>query len=338
MDQAALTTIAKRLVAIPKGILAIDESTQTCTKRFEKLGIESTEENRRQYRELLITTANIEHYISGMIMVEETLRQKTTGGVPFIDIFREKHMDMGIKVDRGTKPLALHDGETITEGLDGLRERLKEYKSLGATFTKWRAMFRISFTTPSDAAISHNVRALTEYAALVQEAGMVPIVEPEVLMDGDHTIDEAENAISKILDALFRALVDEGVYLPGLILKTGMVIPGQDCPEQATPGTVAERTLKCLKTHVPADIGGIVFLSGGQGEMEATLNLNAMHEGGALPWPLTFSYGRAIQNPALQTWAKDIHSAENSFHAQELLLQNAKADSEASVGTYHHES
>jgi fructose-bisphosphate aldolase class I len=323
-------TVAK-LVEKPKGILAIDESTETCTKRFEKLGVPSNEDTRREYRELLITAPEIEKYISGMIMVEETLKQSTHEGKTFKDIFSEKGILMGIKVDKGTHDMTLSTGDKITEGLDGLKERLVEYKNLGATFAKWRAVFQITDTTPSEATISENAHALARYAALCQEADIVPIVEPEVLMDGNHSIETTYEVIAKILDALFHALVAEGVALEGVILKTGMVIEGVNAERKADAQEIAEKTLALLRTHVPPMIGGIVFLSGGQGEEEATLNLNAMHKT-ELPWPLTFSYGRAIQNPALTTWAKD---RSHFTEAQRLLVERAQANSEASIGKYH---
>ncbi len=330
MDTQLLIDEAKKLTATPKGILAIDESIQTCTERFEKLGVPSTEENRRAYREMLITTSGIEHYISGMIIVDETLRQKTKEGVPFAEIFQKKGMLIGVKVDAGTKDLALHPGEKITEGLDNLRTRLLEYKKLGATFAKWRAVIVIDTTKglPTDASLLVNADALGRYAALCQEAGLVPIVEPEVLMNGAHTIDECFTVTSKTLKTLFEELKKQDVSIPGLILKTGMVISGSDCPTQASVEEVAAKTIQCLEENVPKDIGGIVFLSGGQNEKTATDHLRAMHHR-ELPWPLTFSYGRAIQNPALHIWAKD---PSHIKEAQDALLKTAGADSLAVLG------
>jgi fructose-bisphosphate aldolase class I len=330
MHNEELATIAKRLVTPPKGILAIDESTETCTKRFEKLGIESTEENRRAYRELLITTPLIEEYISGMIMVDETIRQHTKEGKPFLEIFKEKGMEAGIKVDGGLEQFGNSPIEKITKGLEGLPERLQHYKSLGVTFAKWRAVYFIKNNLPSDELIAESTIRLVKYAKMCQEVGIVPIVEPEVLMTGEHTLEQTEKVISDVLDVLFIRLAQENIYMPGLLLKTGMVVPGEK-GEKATPEQVAEATLRCLEDYVPKDIGGVVLLSGGLDEESATLYLNALHKTEPLPWPLTFSYGRALQNPALTLWAKDM---ENIQEAQKALLARARANSEASVGSY----
>jgi len=329
-----LQQTAKELSAKPKGILAIDESLSTCTARFEKLGVASTEENRRSYRDLLVTCPNIEEYVSGMIIVDETLRQKTLDGKPFADILREKGVQIGIKVDGGTTDLPRHPGEKMTEGMDTLPPRLAEYKQLGATFAKWRAVIVIDKekNLPSDDAISANVQALAQYAVLCQEAGLVPIVEPEVLMDGAHTIDDCYSVIARTLTALFEELKKREVSIEGVILKTGMVLPGIDCPTQATAEEVAEKTIDCLKKNVPGNIGAIVFLSGGLDEKSATDNLRAMHAKGDLPWPLTFSYGRAIQKPALNTWAKDIGNEDNAKKAQTALYEMAKANGLATLG------
>ncbi|MFA5934052.1 MAG: class I fructose-bisphosphate aldolase [Candidatus Paceibacterota bacterium] len=332
MNQQILTENAKKLVEKPKGILAIDESTETCTKRFEKLGVPSTEENRRKYRELLITAPDIENYVSGMILFDETIRQKTVGGKLFTDIFKEKGIQIGIKVDKGTKDFA--QGEKITDGLEGLSERLIEYKNLGATFAKWRAVITIGEELPTDANLDANTNALARYAALCQEQDIVPIVEPEVIADDNHSIEQCYDATARTLKHLFNELSLQNVFIPGVILKTSMVYAGTEYPEQSTPEEVAEMTIKCLKENVPADIGGIVFLSGGQDEVTATKNLQAMHTQGELPWPLTFSYGRAIQNPALQIWAKDMTQI---IEAQTALVERAHLNSLASIGKYEGE-
>ncbi len=331
MDTQFLSTEAKKLLALPKGILAIDESMPTCNKRFEKLGIPTTEENRRKYRELLITTPGIEECISGMILFDETIRQSTAGGVKFSEVFKQKGMSIGIKVDKGTFSLALHPGETITEGLDGLRERFTEYKAMGASFAKWRAFPVIdkALGLPSDCCLEVNAHAMGRYAALAQEAGIVPIVEPEVNMEGTHTIEECYAVNQRALQFLFTELKKQRAYIPGVILKTGMIITGTKCEVQATKEQVAEMTIKCLKENVPADIGGIVFLSGGQSEMQACENLRTMHQMGDLPWALSFSYGRAIQSPALKAWAANM---EDVAGAQALLLENARNNSNAVLG------
>jgi fructose-bisphosphate aldolase class I len=331
MNQQILKNTVARLVAPVKGILAIDESTPTCNKRFEKLGIPTTEEKRRDYRELLVTAPEIEKYISGYILFDETIRQATLDGKSFSSVLASKGIDVGIKVDKSTIGFGTLSGEKITEGTLGLAERLAEYKNLGASFAKWRAIYTIGSETPSEACMHANADLFAQYALLCQAADIVPIVEPEVLIDGDHTIEQCYEVTAKNLDTVFATLKSAGVFIPGIILKTSMVIAGKESQKQSSPEEVAEMTIKCLKEHVPADIGGIVFLSGGQGDEEAALNLNAMHKLGALPWPLTFSYGRAIQNPALQSWAKnpaDVTAAQN------LLVQAAQANSLASVGKY----
>lgn len=330
MHNEELAAIAKKLVTPPKGILAIDESTETCTKRFEKLGIESTEENRRAYRELLITTPLIEQYVSGMIMIDETIRQHTKEGKPFLEIFKEKGMEAGIKVDGGLEQFGNSPIEKITKGLEGLPERLREYKSLGITFAKWRAVYFIKNNLPSDELIAESTIRLVKYAKMCQEAGIVPIVEPEVLMTGEHTLEQTEKVISDVLDVLFIRLAQQNIFMPGLLLKTGMVVPG-DKVEKATPEEVRDATLRCLGDYVPKNIGGVVLLSGGLDEESATIYLNALHNTGDLPWPLTFSYGRAIQNPALTLWAKDMSGVGE---AQKALLERAQANSKASVGEY----
>ena len=333
MNLALLQQTAKAMVAPGKGILAIDESLGTSEKRFIKVSVPHTEENRRAYRELLITAPGIEQYISGMILFDETIRQKTGNGVPFPQALRQRGILPGIKVDLGVKDMALNLGEKITEGLDGLRERFKEYVLLGAQFAKWRAVITIGEEMPSRACIKANTHALARYAALAQEAGLVPMVEPEILIDGRHTIKQCNEASAETWDALFTELREQGIDLSGAILKTSMVLSGKECPEQADTQTVARLTVKCLKEHVPAEVAGIAFLSGGQDDEDATARLNAMHTlGETLPWPLTFSYGRGIQNPALKLWAQD--TAHNVAKAQEAAVERAKANALASQGKY----
>jgi fructose-bisphosphate aldolase class I len=331
MNKDILIKTAKRLTAPKKGILAIDESTKTCNSRFEKLGVPTTEEKRREYRELLVTVKGIEKYISGYICFDETVRQSTKDGKSFISILKSKKIDIGIKVDQGTKDFGTIIGDKITEGLDKLSERLDEYKKMGATFAKWRAIYNIGSNIPSEECMEVNARSFAEYALLCQQHDIVPIVEPEVLIDGDHTIEQCYEITVKNLDIVFSTLKSVGIFIPGIILKTSMVIAGKGSQKQSTPDEVAEMTIKCLKEHVPSDIGAIVFLSGGQEDEEATLNLNAMHQLGKLPWPLTFSYGRAIQNPALNSWAKN---PVDVITAQKLLVEAAKKNSLASVGKY----
>lgn len=331
MDKNILQKTITRLVAQPKGILAIDESLATCNKRFEKLGVPTTEEKRRDYRELLVTAPDIEKYISGYILFDETIYQATKDKKSFTSILRSKGIEIGIKVDAGTKDLPEHAGEKFTDGLDGLAERLKEYKNLGATFAKWRAVYSISEKTPSEDCIKINAQILAQYATICQEVGIVPIIEPEVLMDGDHSIEKCYEVTGHNLNIIFSELKIHNVFIPGIILKTNMVISGKSALERASNEKVAEMTIKCLKEHVPSDIGGIVFLSGGQEDEEATINLNMMHKMGTLSWPLTFSYGRAIQNSALKSWAINPDSISI---AQDLLLKGAESNSLASIGQY----
>ena len=301
-EQMAQTAAA--MVAEGKGILAIDESLPTIKKRFDTIDVESTEENRRAYRELLITADGGEKFISGMILFDETLRQKTRDGVPFPQAMIEKGIMPGIKVDKGAKDLAGHPGEKVTEGLDGLRDRLAEYRELGARFAKWRAVITIGDHIPSNGCIEANAHALARYAALCQEAGIVPMVEPEVLMDADNDIDVCYWATEKTLRTVFNALYDQRVAPEHTILKTNMVISGKKCPVQAGVQEVAEKTVRCLLNTVPASLAGIVFLSGGQSATLATAHLNEMNRNNdGLPWPLSFSYGRALQEPCLKTWA-----------------------------------
>lgn len=332
MDTKILRETVARLMLSPKGILAIDESIPTCNKRFEKLGVASTEENRRAYRELLLTAQDIEKYISGYILFDETIRQSTIDGKSFVKILQEKGIDIGIKVDMGTKDFPPHDGDKVTEGLSGLTERLREYKETGATFAKWRAIYKIGIETPSEKCMQANADIFAEYAFLCQELGIVPIVEPEILMDGDHTIEECFKITAKNFDIIFKTLTEKNIFIPGIVLKTNMIISGKEAKTQSQSRDVAELTIKCLIEHVPKEIGGIVFLSGGQNDDEATQNLNEMHTHAPFPWPLTFSYGRAIQNKALLSWAKNPYDVSL---AQQLLLTAAKANSMARIGKYN---
>jgi fructose-bisphosphate aldolase class I len=322
---------AKALVAPGKGILAADESDGTIKKRFDQIDVESTEENRRAYRELLFTTEGTEDYISGVILFDETIRQSASDGTPFPKLLDSKRIIPGIKVDKGAKPLALAPGETVTEGLDGLRGRLEEYRGLGARFAKWRATYSITDELPSDYCIWCNAHALGRYAALCQEVGLVPIVEPEVLQDGTHTIERSHHVTSRVLDAVFTELFDQRVDVFGALLKPNMVLSGYDAPEHANPEEVADWTLKCLYKHVPAAAPGIVFLSGGQSDEDATAHLNAMNRRGPHPWELSFSYGRALQAPALKAW-RGRH--ENVEAAQRAYYHRAKMNSAARTGAY----
>jgi fructose-bisphosphate aldolase class I len=302
MSHSDLERVAAAMVAKGKGILAADESNSTCKKRFDKIGIASTEENRRAYRELLFTTPDMAQWISGVILYDETIRQKTRDGVPFPDLLAKLGVIPGIKVDTGAKPMALYPDETITEGLDGLRERLVEYYRLGARFAKWRAVIDIGTGIPTRGAIEANAHALARYAALCQEQNIVPIVEPEVLMDGAHTIERCEQVTDAVLNEVFLQLARARLHLEGMILKPNMVISGKKCPTQATPEQVAAATVRCLKRHVPGAVPGIAFLSGGQSSSEAALHLSLMNRGTTLPWQLSFSYGRALQDAALHAW------------------------------------
>jgi len=331
MNQDILIQTVSRLMIEPKGILAIDESMPTCNKRFEKLSVPTTEEKRRDYRDLLITAPDIEKYISGYILFDETARQKTKDGKNFISVLQEKGIELGIKVDGGLADFGEHEGEKLTKGIESLGERLKEYRTMGATFAKWRAVYTIGEDTPSEDCMKENAKLFAQYAVLCQENDIVPIVEPEVLIDGGHTMEKCYEVIAKNLQIVFLELKKSKVFIPGMILKTSMVLSGKDSEKKSTPEQVADMTLKCLQENVPVDIGGIVFLSGGQDDEEATMNLNAMHKDGSLPWSLTFSYGRAIQNGALQSWAKNPSDVAG---AHQLLLQAAQNSSLASVGKY----
>ncbi len=319
------------MVAKGKGILAIDESASTCKKRFDSLNIECSEENRRKYRQLLVSAPHVEDYVSGMILYEETLYQKNEDGVSFPEVLKKKNMLTGIKVDMGPKDLGLHPEEKITEGLDGLRERLIAYKAVGADFAKWRAVININDTLPSFACMKANAHALARYAALCQEADIVPIVEPEVLMDGSHSIERCFDVTSQMLELLFQELTEQGVLLEAVILKASMVLPGQNAAKQASVKEVAEATIKCLVKNVPKEIPGVVFLSGGQSDENSTLHLNEMNKIGGFSWPLSFSYGRAIQRPALNIWAANMN---NVAQAQEALVHRAKCNSLAAMGRY----
>ncbi len=335
MTAKELQATAKAMVTRGKGILAMDESNPTCGRRFKKQGIENTVENRRAWRELLLTTPKLSDYISGAILYDETIRQSTATGTPFPQYMAEHGIIPGIKVDTGAKDLAGFSGEKVTEGLDGLRERLAEYKGMGARFAKWRAVVTIGAGIPTKACIHANAHALARYAALCQEAGIVPIVEPEVLIDGDHTIDRCYDVTSETLRAVFAELEEQRVRLDGTVLKPSMVISGLDCPQQASVEAVADRTVDCLLKTVPKSLAGIAFLSGGQGNEQATANLNAMNARRKdPPWPLTFSYARALQQPALETW---LGKQENVAAAQKLLHHRAKLNGAASAGQYSDE-
>ena len=326
-----LGAIARQMVAPGQGILAADESTGTVTKRFEKVGIESTEQSRRDYRELLVTAPNAGEYISGIILYDETLRQDASDGRPFVELLNEVGILPGIKVDTGAKPLTFSPDEKMTEGLDGLRERIEEYVGLGAKFAKWRAVLTIGPSMPTQNCIEVNAHALARYAALCQEGGLVPIVEPECLIDGDHTIDRCYEVTGATLHAVFDQLHRQGVTLEHMILKPNMVISGKDCPEQAGVDEVAEQTLKVLRRNVPASVPGVAFLSGGQTPEQATAHLNAMNLIGNVPWEITFSYARALQDAAIKTWKGE---AANKDAAQEAFSQRAKLVSLARRGEY----
>ena len=332
MSIEQLAETAQAMVAPGKGIIAIDESTTTIGKRFAAVGIENTGENRRAYRELLLTTPKLNEHISGAILYDETLRQSTKGGVPFAKYLEQHGILPGIKVDRGTTPLAGYPGELVTEGLDGLRARLEEYYRLGARFAKWRAVINIGEDIPTGTCIDVNAHALARYAALCQEQGLVPMVEPEVLMDGDHDIETCYEVTEAVLRSVFGSLYDQNVLLEGTILKASMVLPGKDCEERADVQEVAESTLMCLKSTVPAILPGIVFLSGGQGDEDATAHLDAMNRLGPNPWPLSFSYGRAMQQAALALWAKDM--AGNYRKAQETVYARARDNGLAALGQW----
>ena len=331
MDSTELDSNAAAMVAPGKGILAADESTGTIKKRFDKIGLESSFESRRAYRELLFTTADAERYISGVILYDETIRQQTADGRPFPALLASRGILPGIKVDAGAKALAGCPRETVPEGLDGLRERLAEYRGLGARFAKWRAVIDIGANIPTPTGLEANAHALARYAALCQEASIVPIVEPEVLMDGDHTIERCEEVTDATLETVFDALFRHRVRLEGMVLKPNMVIAGKKCPRQAKAQQVADVTLRCLRRRVPAAVSGIAFLSGGQSEAEATLHLSLMNRARDLPWQLSFSYGRALQQSTLDAW-RGIPG--NVAAAQRAFLRRAKFNGLARDGSY----
>jgi fructose-bisphosphate aldolase, class I len=331
MANQELHEIARALVADGKGILAADESDSTIKKRFDSIGLESTEDNRRAYRDMLFTTPGAEEFISGVILFDETIRQDGHDGKPFPKLLESKGIVPGIKVDKGAKPLAHAEGETITEGLDGLRERLEEYHSLGARFAKWRATYTITDELPSQYATWTNAHALARYAALSQEAGLVPIVEPEVLQDGTHTIERSYEVTGHVLDAVYRELFDQRVDLAGTLLKPNMVLSGYDASDRAGVDDVADYTLRCFYKHVPAAVPGIVFLSGGQSDEDATAHLNAINARGPHPWQISFSYGRALQAPSLKAWGG---KPENVEAAQRAYYHRAKMNSAARTGVY----
>jgi fructose-bisphosphate aldolase, class I len=327
-----LESVASMLVAEGKGILAADETVPTLTKRFDTLGIQSTEQSRRTYREMLFTSPGAADFISGVILYDETIRQKGSDGAPLVEAFSVQGVLPGIKVDTGAKLLAGSRDETVTEGLDGLRDRLSEYRSMGARFAKWRAVIRITDSLPSSACVSANAHALARYAAFCHEQELVPIVEPEVLMDGSHTIERCEEVTGAVLHAVFDALFDQGVTLEGMLLKPNMVVAGKACTRQPAVEEVATATLRCLRRHVPAAVPGIVFLSGGQNARLATVHLNAINRlPGAKPWKISFSYGRALQDPALEAW----HGQDENLPAgQTALYRRASCNGAASVGKY----
>ncbi|MEC9415310.1 MAG: class I fructose-bisphosphate aldolase [Pseudomonadota bacterium] len=332
MDLEVLKATAKAMVANGKGILAADESTPTITKRFDSINTESTESSRRRYREMLFTAEGANEYIGGVILFDETFRQSTSDGTPFPEYLSSLGIEPGIKVDTGVKALAGFDGETVTEGLDGLRERLAEYFSLGAKFAKWRAVINISDSLPSSFCLKANAHALARYSALCQEHNIVPIVEPEVLMDGDHSIERCEKVTGEALDIVFQELQEHCVELEGIILKPNMVISGSHAANRASPSEVAEATVRCLKKHVPSSVPGIAFLSGGQTSEEATEHLSLMNKLGDLPWELSFSYGRALQASPLNIWSGN---EDNYTAAQKALLKRAHLNSLAHQGEYN---
>ena len=334
MDIQQLSQDAQELVMPGKGILAADESSGTIKKRFDSIGVESTEDNRRDYRELLFRTPGVGEYISGIILYDETLRQKSTNGTPLVKIIQDQGVIPGIKVDTGGKPLAGSSVEQVTEGLDGLRDRMIEYVKLGARFTKWRGIYSIGVGMPSRYCIEVNAHALARFAALSQEAGLVPIIEPEILMDGDHNISECFDATEATLREVYYQLGHQRVNLEGTLLKPNMVLSGKDASNRAEPEEVAEKTVACLKRTVPASVPGMVFLSGGQSDEEATMNLNAINQYAAsvgVPWQLSFSYGRGLQAAPLKIWRGDANNAEQT---QKAFRQRAYVTAVARQGKY----
>src|SRR5579863_6059651 len=331
MNLSELNRVACAMVAKGKGILAADESSGTIKKRFDSIKLESTEEHRRTYREMLFTAPGASESVSGVILYDETIRQKTRDGTPFPQYLTRAGMIPGIKVDLGAKPLSGFPGETITEGLDGLRERLIEYRGLGARFAKWRAVIDIAPGIPSAFAVAANAHALARYAALCQETDIVPIVEPEVLMDGGHSLERCAEVTDQVLASVFDELHGQRVALEGMVLKPNMVISGKKAPERAAPEAVAEATVRVLKRHVPAAVPGIAFLSGGQSPQEATLHLSLMNRLGPLPWALSFSYGRALQDTALKAWGGE---AANFGAGQQEFARRARLNGLATTGRY----
>ena len=331
MNRETLSATAHAMVAPGKGILAMDESHPTCKKRFDTLGIEFTEENRRAYRDMLVTAAGLGDHVGGAILFDETLRQKLLDGTPFPQHLNSIGIVPGIKVDKGAKDLAGHPGEKVTEGLDGLRERLTEYAELGARFAKWRAVITIGDGLPSEACLEANAHGLARYAALCQEADLVPIVEPEVLMNGEHDIARSYEVTVRALEVTFDQLARQGVWLEGIVLKPSMVISGDRCAEQADVETVAARTVECLKKTVPAAVPGIAFLSGGQSDEEASAHLNAINQHPDLPWAVTFSYGRALQQQAMKSWGG---AEANRGTGQDAIAKRARLNGAAARGAY----
>jgi fructose-bisphosphate aldolase, class I len=333
-DTQDMIKTARELVAPEKGILAADESSGTIKRRFDAIGVESTEDNRRDYRELLFRTEGANNFISGVILYDETIRQEGADGTPLVKVLTDQGIIPGIKVDAGTKPLSGAEGELVTEGLDGLRERLADYKQLGARFAKWRAVITIGEGIPSDYCIEVNTQALARYAALCQEAGIVPIVEPEVLMDGDHTIEACYDATRRTLHAVYNQLMLQRVDLPGTLLKPNMVLSGKDASNRAPAEEVARQTVACFKETVPAAVPGIVFLSGGQSDEEATVNLDAINRHAAtasVPWQLSYSYGRGLQAAPQKAWSG---KSENKDAAQKAFYHRAMVTSAARQGKY----
>jgi fructose-bisphosphate aldolase, class I len=331
MSNQELESVAQAMVAKGKGILAADESMGTIKRRFDSIKIDSNENNRRAYRELLFTTKGLEEAVSGVILFDETLRTAASDGTAFSQVLSKKGIMPGIKVDKGPVDIPGFPGETVTEGLDGLRARVKEYGELGAKFAKWRAVITIGDGIPSYTCLHANAHALARYAALCQEGGIVPIVEPEVLLDGTHTIERCEEVTQETLRITFSALLEQRVHLEGMILKPSMVVSGKDNPRQAGVDEVAERTIRCLKRTVPGAVPGIAFLSGGQSAVSATEHLNKMNQLGPHPWQVSFSYARALQDPALKAWKGE---PGNVAAAQKIFFHRAKMNSAARSGSY----
>ncbi|RDD61851.1 class I fructose-bisphosphate aldolase [Ferruginivarius sediminum] len=334
MNVEQLAETAQSIVADGKGLLAADESTGTIKKRFDQINVESTERTRRDYRHILFTTPDVSQFISGVILYDETIRQDGPDGSPLVETIEKAGMIPGIKVDNGAKPLAPGGGEKVTEGLDGLRERFKAYYELGARFAKWRGVYSIGGGLPSRQCIRANAHALARYAALAQEANITPVVEPEVLMDGSHDIDACREATEAVLREVFAELAEQQIVLEGILLKPNMVLSGKDCPRQADANEVARETIRCFKRVVPAAVPGVVFLSGGQSDEQATVNLDAMNkikDAEGAPWALSFSYGRALQQAALKAWSGNDDNAES---ARKAFYERAKATSAAALGRY----